>query len=64
MQCHDLDIPVIRLPVGPLVLDAQVGKMHLSVEVREVMIARPFLNLSGFTVRPAIGMVVVAILRM
>jgi hypothetical protein len=42
---HHLHIAVIVSPVELLVFDTQVGKVHLIIEVREVVIARPLLDL-------------------
>jgi hypothetical protein len=40
----NLDIAVIVSPVEFLVFDAQVWKVHLIVEVRKVVLARPLLD--------------------
>ena len=45
MHRHHLDIAVIVPPVELLVFDAQVGEVHLLIEVREVVLARPLLDL-------------------
>ena len=44
-----------------LVLDPQIGKMHLVVEVREVVLERPLLDLAWVSVRMAVVVVVFTI---
>src|SRR5438552_12096964 len=57
----DLDIPVLAAPVELLIFDAEIRKMHLLVEVREVMDVGPFLDLMWFAIWPSIGVVAVDI---
>lgn len=57
MHGEHLDIHVIHSAVGVLVLDACVRKMHLIIEVRQVVLARPFFDL----VLVAVGMAVVVV---
>jgi hypothetical protein len=45
MNRHHVHIAVIVPPVELLVFDAQVGEVHLLIEVREVVLARPLLDL-------------------
>ena len=51
----DLDIDVILAAVDVAILDAAVGEMDLLVEVRQVVIPRPLLDLAPVTIRPSIG---------
>jgi hypothetical protein len=51
----DLDIDVILAAVDVAILDAAVGKMDLLVEVRQVMVVRPLLDLAPVAFRPSIG---------
>jgi hypothetical protein len=54
---QNLDILVETTAVDLLVLDAEIGKVHLLVEVRQVVLARP----KGDLVRAAIWMAVVVV---
>jgi hypothetical protein len=58
---RDLDILVIAAPVELLIFDAEIRKMHLLVEVREVVVVGPFLDLMWFAIWPSIGVVAVDI---
>ena len=58
---YDLDILMIAAPVELLVFDAQIRKMHLLVEVREVVVVGPFLDLRWLAIRPPISVVAVGI---
>lgn len=58
---HDFDILVIAAPVELLVFDAQIRKMHLLVEVWEVVVVGPFLDLMWLAIGPSIGVVAVGI---
>jgi hypothetical protein len=42
---YDLDVLVAFATVALLIFDAQVGKVHLVIEVREFVLACPFANL-------------------
>jgi hypothetical protein len=44
---HDLEILVPRPPVAVFVLDASVGKVHMVVVVRELVLTRPTSDLFG-----------------
>jgi hypothetical protein len=55
MDRQHFDIFVVVAPVDLLVLDAKIRKMDLLVEVGQVVVARPFLNLVGLTIRPAVA---------
>jgi hypothetical protein len=57
MDGHHLDIFMIAAPVELLVFDPKIGKMHLLVEVREVVFVGPLFDLS----RIAIGVAVVVL---
>jgi len=61
MDGRDLDILVIPPPIGLQVFDAQVREMDLVIEVREVVVVRPFLDLVRVTIGPAIRIVTVPI---
>jgi hypothetical protein len=50
MDRHDLEIQVVRETVRILVLDARIRKLHVSVLDRQVMLARPVLDLPSTTV--------------
>ena len=57
MDSNHLDVDVVPAAVGILVLDARIREMHLVIEVRQLVLACPFLDL----VRVAIGMAVVVV---
>jgi hypothetical protein len=44
---NDLDVVVIPAAVCLAVFDAQVREVHFVIEVREIVVARPFANLFG-----------------
>src|SRR2546425_1808761 len=54
MDCHHLHIAVIVLSIELLVFDAQVGKMDLLIEVREVVLARPLLDFVLIAIRASV----------
>ena len=58
---RDLDILVLPPSIGLLVFDAQVREMDLVIEVREVVVVRPFLDLVRFAIGPTIAVVTVPI---
>ena len=58
---RDLDILVLPPPIGLLVFDAQVREMDLVIEVREVVVVRPFLDLMRVAIGPTIAVVTVPI---
>jgi len=58
---QDFDAFVCPTPVELLVFDPQVGKMHLVVEVRELVLERPLFDLARVSVRVAVVVVVVSI---
>ena len=63
MRRDDLDVLAVPAAVRLHVLDAQVREMHLVVEVREVMLGGPFLNLFRRALRvPVVVVVVVVVL--
>ncbi len=51
---EQLDILLVLAPVD-LVLDAVVGKVNLPVEVRQIVLPRPFTNLVLLTAGPAVA---------
>src|SRR3989442_4841659 len=57
MDGHDLDVHVVPPPGRVLVLDARIREMNLLIEVRQVVLTRPFLYL----VRVAVGVTVVIV---
>jgi hypothetical protein len=61
---RDLDISVIPTPIGFFVFDAEVGEMNLVMEVREVVLVRPLLNLVRLAIRASICIVSVPIALM
>lgn len=61
VQGDDLDVTVIPASVRLLVLDAQVGKMHLFVEIWKVMITRPQLNFFRVAIRRSVRIVPITI---
>ena len=54
MLGHNLHIIVLLVPVQ-LVLDAKVGEVDLVVEVRQVVLVRPALDLARVAIGPAIA---------
>src|SRR5262249_58969780 len=44
-----------------LVLDANIGKVYALVEVRQLVFARPLLNLAGIAIRPTVTVRAIAI---
>jgi hypothetical protein len=61
MDGHDFDVNVIPPPIRILVLDAGIRKMDLLVEVRQVVVTSPFLDLVWVTIGVAVVVVAVAI---
>ena len=57
---EQLDVLVAFAPID-LVLDAVVGKVHLAVEVRQVVFARPVADLLLVAVRSAVAVGAVAV---
>jgi hypothetical protein len=58
---RDLDVLVIPPAVELLVFDPQVGKMDLVIEVGEVVVVCPCLDLVRLAIGPAIRVVAVPI---
>lgn len=58
---YHLDVLEPDVPVRILVLDANVGKMYLVVEVRQVVLTRPGGDLGLATVRSAVTVAIAAI---
>ena len=65
MLRRDLDIVVVPAPAGFLVFDAQIGEVHLVIEVRQVVLARPFADLvvGPIGVSVVIGTVAIALVE-
>ena len=57
----DLDVLLARPPVLVLPLDADIGKVNLLVEVRQVVLDRPEGDLFGIAVRAPVAVVAVSI---
>ena len=55
----DLDVLSAPPAVGLLILDARVRKMHLLIEVRQVVFTCPFANLVWRAIGPSIAVIVV-----
>jgi hypothetical protein len=52
--CNDFDVFVTVAPVQ-LVLDAEVWEVDRLVEVRQVVVPRPFFDLAGIPIRSSIA---------
>jgi hypothetical protein len=59
MERCDLDVLDVTAAVGPLVLKAQIRKVDVTVEERQVVLVGPMLDLSGITVRTSVGVTLV-----
>ena len=57
---EQLDVFVAFPPIE-LVLDAIVGEVHLAVEIRQVVLARPVADLGLFPVGPAVAIGAIAV---
>jgi hypothetical protein len=57
------DVPVLTASVE-LVLDADVGKVHALVEIRQIVFARPSLDLARIPIRPTVAVGALAIARL
>jgi hypothetical protein len=57
----DLDVLALPAAIRLLVLDADVGEMDLVIEVRQVVLVRPFANLIRRSIRMAVVVVVVLV---
>src|SRR5690242_15985853 len=55
MERCDLDVLDVTAAVGPLVFKAQIWKVDVTVEERQVVLVRPLLDFSGITVRTSVG---------
>lgn len=55
MLAHDLNI-FVTVAAIKLVLDAEVGKAHMLVHVREVVLSCPQFDFTRVAVRPAIAL--------
>ena len=60
MWRKQLDVLVAFPPID-LVLDAVVGEVHLAVEVRQVVFARPVADLVLVAIRPAVAVGAVSV---
>src|SRR5438067_9062386 len=63
MDSYHLEVDVIPAAVRVLVFDAGIREMHLLVEVRQVVLAGPFLDLMCIAIGVAVVVVAVAIAR-
>ena len=65
MKRCDLDVLDVAAAVGPLVFKAQIGKVDVPVEERQIVLVRPLLDLSRIPVWTSIsiGPVAVAIVE-
>ena len=61
MDRRDLDILVIPPAIGLFVFDPHVREMDLVIEVGEVVVVRPFLDLVSGAIGPPIGVAAVPI---
>jgi hypothetical protein len=59
-----LHVDVVSVPVSIPVLDTHVGEVHLIVEVRQVMLPRPFLDLARVSIGMAVVIVALAVAGM
>jgi len=59
---RDLDVDAIPASIRQFVLDAQVREVDLLVEVRQLVLQRPLLDLSVVTIWPAVRVVATPIL--
>jgi hypothetical protein len=58
---HDLEILVTRASITVLVRDSSVGKMHLFVVVRQLMLTRPASDLLGLSIGSPVAVLAAAI---
>jgi hypothetical protein len=52
---HDFDV-LMKLSPSKLVFDAEVGEVNVFVEVRQVVLSRPFFDLGWISIRPAVAL--------
>ena len=57
----DLDVLDVPPAVGPLVFKAQIRKVDVTVEERQIVLVRPLLDLSRIAVRTAVGVRLIAV---
>ena len=64
VRCEELDV-LVKFPAVDLVLESVVGKMHLVVEVRQIVVARPVADFVLVTAGSAVtvGAVAVVVLQ-
>src|SRR5439155_22815993 len=58
---QDLDVLIVVTTVDVLVLDPQIGEMHVPVEVGQIVFARPIFDLLFIAIRPAVSIRATAI---
>ena len=58
---HDLDVLVPTPAIAVLVLDAGIGKVHVPVVVRQLVLPRPPCDLLRLAIRPAVAVLLAAI---
>ena len=61
MERCDLDVLDISTAIRPLVLKAEIGKMNVAVEERQIVLVRPPLDLSRIAVRTPVGVRPIAV---
>ena len=57
----DLDVFDIATTVGPLVFEAEIGKVNVAVEVRQIVLLGPLFDLFRIAVRTAVGVRMIAV---
>src|SRR3954468_13732738 len=57
----DLDVLDIVATVGPLVFKAEIGKVNVAVEVRQIVLLGPLFDLFRIAVRTAVGVRMIAV---
>ena len=57
----DLDVFDIATTVGPLVFKAEIGKVNVAVEVRQIVLLGPLFDLFRIAVRTAVGVRMIAV---
>src|SRR5262245_13938822 len=55
VECRHFNVLDIASAVRPLEFDSNIGKVHLAIEERQIVVVCPFFDLPSVAVRPAIG---------
>jgi hypothetical protein len=58
---HDLEVLLTRSPLAVFVFDASVGKVHLIVVVRQLVLARPASDLFGLSIGTPVAVLATAV---